>query len=96
VVFADAAVPDEATGVDRQGVSLNDLIDFTLPKAEAVEFASKYKIGPIFTPPVVSKCKRAARNVDPAAATGGANWARLVRSETRTAMSSRDGGGAPA
>ena len=40
---------------DRQGVSIDDLIDFT-PElhAEAVKLASRYKIGPIFTPPVVS------------------------------------------
>ena len=41
---------------DRQGVSIDDLIDFTPElRAEAVELVSRYKIGPIFTPPVVSK-----------------------------------------
>src|SRR5436305_3071947 len=40
---------------DRQGVSLDDLIDFTPElKAEGAKLASRYKLGPIFTPPVVS------------------------------------------
>jgi quinoprotein glucose dehydrogenase len=38
-----------------QGVSINDLIDFTPElRAEAVKFVENYKIGPIFTPPVAS------------------------------------------
>jgi quinoprotein glucose dehydrogenase len=41
---------------NMQGVSIDDLIDFTPElRAEAVKLVSKYKIGPIFTPPVVSK-----------------------------------------
>ena len=41
---------------DRQGVQIDDLIDFTPElRAEAVKLVSKYKIGPIFTPPVVSQ-----------------------------------------
>ena len=41
---------------DRQGVSVDDLIDFTPElRAEAVELIKRYKIGPLFTPPVVSK-----------------------------------------
>ena len=41
---------------DIQGISVDNLIDFTPElRAEAVKLVSKYKIGPIFTPPVVSK-----------------------------------------
>jgi quinoprotein glucose dehydrogenase len=41
---------------DLQGVSIDNLIDFTPElRAEAVQLVSKYKIGPIFTPPVVSR-----------------------------------------
>jgi quinoprotein glucose dehydrogenase len=41
---------------DMQGVSIDNLIDFTPElRAEAVKLVSKYKIGPMFTPPVVSK-----------------------------------------
>ena len=57
VVFADAAVPDQAAGLRSPGrVAIDDLIDFT-PElhAEAVKLVAKYKIGPLFTPPVVSK-----------------------------------------
>ena len=48
--------PTKPPAYDRQGVSIDDLIDFTPElRAEAVKLVSKYKIGPIFTPPVVSK-----------------------------------------
>ncbi len=41
---------------DRQGTSIDDLIDFTPElRAQAVEFVKKYKLGPLFTPPVMSK-----------------------------------------
>ena len=60
---------------DRQGVSLDDLIDFT-PElhAEAVKLVSRYKIGPIFTPPTVSKWEGPLGTLILPAATGGANW----------------------
>jgi quinoprotein glucose dehydrogenase len=67
--------PTKPPAFDRQGVSLDDLIDFTPElKAEAVQFASKYKIGPIFTPPVVSKWEGPRATLILPAATGGANW----------------------
>jgi quinoprotein glucose dehydrogenase len=41
---------------DLQGIAIDDLINFTPElRADAVKLVSKYKIGPIFTPPVVSK-----------------------------------------
>jgi len=41
---------------ERQGVSVDDLIDFTPElRAEAEKLVAKYRIGPIFTPPVVSR-----------------------------------------
>src|SRR6266852_2442186 len=47
--------PTKPPAYDRQGFSLDDLIDFTPElKAQAREIASHYKIGPVFTPPVVS------------------------------------------
>ena len=39
-----------------------------------MEFVSKYKIGPIFTPPVVSKWEGPRATLILPAATGGANW----------------------
>jgi len=47
--------PTKPAAFDRQGVSLDDLIDFTPEiKAEAVKIASQYKLGPLFTPPIVT------------------------------------------
>jgi len=48
--------PTKPPAYERQGVTIDDLIDFTPElRAEAVTLVSKYKIGPMFTPPVVSK-----------------------------------------
>ena len=48
--------PTKPPAYDRQGVSKDDLIDFTPElRAEAEKMVAHYKIGPIFTPPVVSK-----------------------------------------
>jgi quinoprotein glucose dehydrogenase len=60
---------------ERQGVSLDDLIDFTPElKAEAVKLVSRYKIGPLFTPPVVSRWEGPLGTLMLPNATGGANW----------------------
>jgi len=60
---------------ERQGVSVDDLIDFTPElRAEAVKLASRYKLGPIFTPPVVSKWEGPLATLMLPNATGGANW----------------------
>ena len=60
---------------DRQGVAIDDLIDFTPElRAEAVKVAANYRIGPIFTPPVVSTWPGPLGTLMLPAATGGANW----------------------
>ncbi len=60
---------------ERQGVAIDDLIDFTPElRAEAVKLVSRFKIGPIFTPPVVSKFDGPLGTLMLPAATGGANW----------------------
>jgi quinoprotein glucose dehydrogenase len=60
---------------DRQGVSIDDLIDFTPElRAEAVKLVSRYKLGPIFTPPVVSKWDGPLATLMTPMSTGGANW----------------------
>ncbi|NOT27451.1 MAG: pyrroloquinoline quinone-dependent dehydrogenase [Acidobacteria bacterium] len=60
---------------DRQGVTIDDLIDFTPDfRAEAVKLVSRYKIGPIFTPPVVSKWEGPRATLLLPSVTGGANW----------------------
>jgi len=60
---------------ERQGVTEADLLDFT-PElhAEAVKLASSYKMGPIFTPPVVSKWEGPRGTLIIPEVTGGANW----------------------
>jgi quinoprotein glucose dehydrogenase len=67
--------PTKPPGYDTQGVSLNDLIDFT-PELheEAVKLVSKYKIGPLFTPPVVSKIDGPLAAITAPGSTGGTNW----------------------
>ncbi len=48
--------PTKPPAYERQGVSVDDLIDFTPElRAEALKVVQRYRIGPIFTPPVVSK-----------------------------------------
>src|SRR5215213_8910980 len=60
---------------ERQGVTIDDLIDYTPElKAEAVKLVSKYKLGPIFTPPVVSKWDGPMGTLMLPSTTGGANW----------------------
>jgi len=67
--------PSKPPAFDRQGVSIDDLIDFTPElRAEAVKFVSLFKLGPIFTPPVVSKWEGPRAMLMLPAATGGANW----------------------
>ena len=56
-------------------MAIDDLIDFTPAlRAEAVERVSHYKLGPIFTPPVVSKAAGPIATLALATAGGGTNW----------------------
>ncbi|HLH32847.1 MAG TPA: pyrroloquinoline quinone-dependent dehydrogenase, partial [Terriglobia bacterium] len=60
---------------DRQGSSIDDLIDFTPElRAEAMRIASRYKMGPIFTPPVVSKWEGPLGTLTMAVGGGGTEW----------------------
>ena len=60
---------------ERQGVSIDGLIDFTPElRAEAVKFVSRFKMGPIFTPPVVSTWDGPLALLFMPNSTGGANW----------------------
>lgn len=59
----------------KQGVAIDDLIDFTPAlRAEAVKLAARYKIGPLFTPPVASKWEGPLATLMMPSTTGGANW----------------------
>jgi quinoprotein glucose dehydrogenase len=60
---------------DRQGVSVDDLIDFTPElRAEALRLVSRYKLGPLFTPAVVSKVDGPLATLHMPLAGGGSNW----------------------
>ena len=61
---------------DRNGFSRDDLIDFTPElRAEGEKVISKYKIGPIFTPPVVSRVNGPLGTLSLAINGGGTVWA---------------------
>ena len=68
--------PTKPPAYDRQGFLSDYLIDFTPElRAEALKVVSRYKIGPIFTPPVVSKVEGPLSTLALATASGGTNWA---------------------
>jgi quinoprotein glucose dehydrogenase len=67
--------PTKPPAFDRQGTSEADLIDLTPElKAEALKIAARYRMGPIFTPAVVSKFEGPLGTLMLPATTGGANW----------------------
>jgi quinoprotein glucose dehydrogenase len=67
--------PTKPAPFDRQGVTENDLLDLTPAlKAEAVEVVKRYKMGPLFTPPVVSSLDGPLATLQLPADVGGANW----------------------
>ncbi len=67
--------PTKPAAFDRQGTSLDDLIDFTPAlKEEAVKIASQYQLGPLFTPPIVRDTNGKIATLLLPQHTGGANW----------------------
>jgi quinoprotein glucose dehydrogenase len=67
--------PSRPPAYDLQGFQLKDLIDFTPAlHAEAVKAVSLYKLGPVFTPPVVSKADGPLATLALATSGGGTNW----------------------
>ena len=67
--------PSKPPAFDNQGVSSDNLINFT-PElhAEAERIIEKYRVGPLFTPPSVSKAEGPLATIASPGATGGANW----------------------
>ena len=67
--------PTKPPAYDNQGVLPESLINFTPAlHDEAMKLVSKYKIGPIFTPPVVSKIDGPLATLVSPGAQGGSNW----------------------
>ena len=68
-------IPTKPPPFERQGFSVDDLIDFTPAlRAEAMKLVSAYKMGPLYTPPVVSRWEGPRGTLTLPAFTGGANW----------------------
>jgi quinoprotein glucose dehydrogenase len=67
--------PTKPAPFDLQGITENDLLDLTPAlKAEAIEIARRYKMGPMFTPPVVSSLDGPLATLQVPSEVGGANW----------------------
>lgn len=67
--------PTKPPAYDRQGVSEDDLIDFTPElRAEALERVSNFGMGPIFTPPVVADPDGSYGTLMLPSTGGGTNW----------------------
>jgi len=68
-------IPSKPAAYDTQGLVVDDLIDFTPElRAEAEKIASRYRLGPVFTPPVVSTLPGPLATLAVATAGGGTNW----------------------
>jgi quinoprotein glucose dehydrogenase len=68
-------MPTKPAAYAKNGTSIDDLIDFTPElRAQAVAIASRYKLGPIFTPPVVSKADGPLGTLARGPTNGGSNW----------------------
>lgn len=68
-------IPTKPPAYSRNGVSIEDLIDFNPGLHEqAKAIASKYHLGPVFTPPVESKTDGPLGTLTLGTASGGTNW----------------------
>ncbi len=67
--------PTKPPAYSRNGVSLDELIDFTPDmRKKAEEIVSRYRLGPVFTPPIVSKAEGPLATLTLGTADGGTNW----------------------
>ncbi|MXY58221.1 MAG: PQQ-binding-like beta-propeller repeat protein, partial [Gammaproteobacteria bacterium] len=67
--------PTKPPPFERLGITEDDLIDFTPElKAEAIEIAAGYRLGPIFTPPIVKGAGGKLGTIVVPGAAGGANF----------------------
>ncbi|HKT79523.1 MAG TPA: PQQ-binding-like beta-propeller repeat protein [Vicinamibacterales bacterium] len=69
--------PTKPPAFDRQGVTVDDLIDFTPElRAQALEIVKQYVIGPVFTPPSVAGPNPGDKQgtIELPGSVGGADW----------------------
>jgi len=67
--------PTKPAPFDRQGVTEDDLIDFTPAlKAEALRIASQFKLGPLYTPPIMAGAGGKLGTLTVPHNQGAANW----------------------
>ena len=67
--------PTRPAAYARNGISPEDLIDFTPAlHDQALTLVSRYKIGPVFTPPVESQSDGPLATLTLGTASGGTNW----------------------
>lgn len=67
--------PTKPPAYDGQGLAIDDLIDFTPElRAEAVKLVSKYRLGPMFTPPSVSRAEGPIATLTMGAQAAASNW----------------------
>ncbi len=67
--------PTKPPAYSRNGVTVDDLIDYTPElRAEALKVVAKYKLGPVFTPPTLSKVDGPLATLTLGTASGGTNW----------------------
>ena len=68
-------IPTRPPAYDGTGLTIDDLIDFTPElRAEAVKLVSRYRIGPVFTPPSVSKAEGPIATLTMGAQAAATNW----------------------
>jgi quinoprotein glucose dehydrogenase len=68
-------MPTKPPAYAKNGTSMDDLVDFTPELHEqAVAIASRFELGPIFTPPVVSKADGPLATLTRGPTNGGSNW----------------------
>ena len=69
-------VPSKPPGYDVQGVTIDDLIDFTPElRAQAVALVKNYTIGPMFTPPTMAVAGGNRGTLHAPGSNGGTDWA---------------------
>ena len=90
---ATQPIPTRPAPFDRQGLTTDDLIDFTPAlRAEALAIAKRYVLGPVFTPPSIAARRSRRHQGNAAAARRDRRCAvhrRRLRSRHRTCCTSR-------